>query len=60
LWPSQADAQTRADYIQSVLKGSPMLGTEYDYIHGSALIRITGKVLPSVAEQFHASLTAMA
>jgi len=59
LWPTQADAQARADYIQSALKGNSMLGTEYDYIKGSALVRMTGKVLPSVAEQFKAALASM-
>jgi len=59
LWASQADAQARADYIQSVLKEAQMLGAEYDYVHGAALVRITGKVLPSVAEQFRVVLDAM-
>ena len=59
LWPSPAEAQARADYIQSVLKGGTILGSEYDYVRGSALVRITGKVLPSVATQFQAALAAM-
>lgn len=59
LWLSPAEAQARADYIQSVLKGNAMLGAEYDYVHGSALLRLTGKVLPSVAEPFQVALTGM-
>lgn len=59
LWPSQADAQARADYIQAALKASPILGAEYDYVQGSALVRITGDVLPSVAKKFQAALTTM-
>ena len=56
LWPSQADAQTRADYIQAVLKS---MGSEYDYVHGPALVRITGNVLPSVAKKFQVALATM-
>ena len=36
-----------------------MLGAEYDYVHGSALVRITGKVVPSVAEPFQAALASL-
>lgn len=56
LWPSQADAQTRADYVQAVLKS---MGSEYDYVHGPALVRITGEVLPSVAKKFQVALATM-
>jgi len=59
LWLSPADAQARADYIQSALKDNPILGAEYDYVHGSALVRITGKVVPSVAEPFQAALASL-
>ena len=59
LWPTQADAQTRADYIQSVLKDNAILGAEYDYVYRSALVRITGNVLPSVAMQFETALASM-
>jgi len=56
LWPSPADAQGRADGIRSVLKNGGMLASEHDYVHGSVLVRITGKVLPSIAESFQAAL----
>jgi len=36
-----------------------MLGSEHDYVHGSVLVRITGKVVPSVAEPFQAALASM-
>lgn len=48
-WPTQADAQARSDYIQSVLKSAPVLGTEYDTVRGGLLLRVTGILPPSVA-----------
>jgi hypothetical protein len=36
-----------------------MLGAEYGYVRGTALVRITGKVLPTVAKQFQVALAAM-
>jgi hypothetical protein len=30
------------DYIQGILKDSPMLGTEYDYLRGGLLLRVDG------------------
>lgn len=59
LWLSQSGAQVRANYIQSALKDNGMLGSEYDYVHGPVLVRITGNVPPSVAESFQAALAAL-
>lgn len=47
-----AGARRRADYIEQSLKDSPILGTEYHYVHGPVLVRITGRVKPSVANRF--------
>ena len=54
VWPTAADAQRRSDYIQGILKDSPVLGTEYDTLNGAALLRIDGKVTPSVANSYAA------
>ena len=54
VWPTAADAQRRSDYIQGILKDSPVLGTEYDTLNGAALLRIDGKVKPSVANSYAA------
>lgn len=48
-WPTQADAQARSAYIQSILKRMPALGTEYDTVKGGLLLRVTGILPPSVA-----------
>lgn len=57
VWPDAAAAKARSAYIQGQLKANPMLGTEYDYINGGALLRITGLVVPSTAQTFQAALT---
>ena len=52
IWPSQADAQNRSNYIQGILKDTPAFGTEYHAVNGNALLRVTGKVKPSVAKGY--------
>lgn len=54
-----ADASTRVAYIQGLLKKSPILGTEYDYQAGPVLVRIAGKVKPSVAAKFQQALATL-
>jgi hypothetical protein len=41
------------DHAQS----EPALGTEYDTVHGSALLRVTGQVKPSRAEAYATAFT---
>jgi hypothetical protein len=50
-WPSQADAQARADDIQSKLKQFG-LGAEYDYVRDRVLLRVSGKLKPSQAKAY--------
>jgi hypothetical protein len=52
VWPDAASAKTRADYIAGLQKGSTLLGSEYHYLNGPVLVRVSGKVKPSVAKQF--------
>ncbi|RKR73483.1 hypothetical protein C8E83_0576 [Frondihabitans australicus] len=47
IWPSAALATNRVNYIQTELKANPILGTEYDYAHGNAVLRVTGTMKPS-------------
>ena len=51
-WPTPADAKARMDYIQGILKDSPMLGSEYDYLRGSLLLRVDGALKPSAAAAY--------
>ena len=39
LWPDQAAAQARADYIQGIGKSLPAFA-EYDFVHGPLLLRL--------------------
>ncbi|MEU8844429.1 hypothetical protein AB0D97_35920 [Streptomyces roseus] len=46
-----ADAQARHDYIQTVTRGIPAL-TEYDYLHGTILIRVSRLLPPAQATDY--------
>lgn len=48
------DAQARADYIQKVTKGMPAL-TEYDYVAGDAVVRVSHLLTPAEAAQYKAA-----
>ena len=55
VWPTEQDAKDRSAYIAKVLKASPALGTEYDFLQGPALLRVTGAVKPSTSKQYEAA-----
>jgi hypothetical protein len=57
VFPTAAEAQARADYIQGILKSMPALGNEYDTVVGAALLRVSGKVKPSLATLYAAAMT---
>ncbi len=46
-------AQQRSDYIKGLQSGSPMLGSEWHYrtADGTGLVRVSGKVKPSLAKK---------
>jgi hypothetical protein len=51
-----ATAQARSDYIQQTLTSlGPAAGTEYHYLAGTALVRVTGALVPSVAAEYEAA-----
>lgn len=54
IWPTAKGAEDRAAYIQKQLKDHPMLGAEYDYTNDTALLRISGKIKPSLATKHNA------
>lgn len=56
-WPSADAAQRRADYIQAVEKNLPM-ASEWTTVRGNLLLRVTGKLKPSVAATYRAAFTA--
>jgi hypothetical protein len=52
VWANEDDAKARADFIQDALKGAQILGSEYDYIKGRMLLRVSGNLKPSEAKEY--------
>lgn len=52
IWASAADAQQRSEYIQTIQKAAPALGSEYHTLNGNALLRVTGELKPSEAKAY--------
>jgi hypothetical protein len=50
-------AQRRQQYIQGLQKASPLLGTEYEYLSGATLVRVSGKLTPTQAAGYQAALS---
>lgn len=59
VFEDEASAQRRSDYIQGILEENPMFGTEYNYVNGIALLRVSGELVPSVAAQYESSFMAI-
>lgn len=58
VFATAADAAARSAYIQGALKKmGPVAGTEYHYLKDSALLRVSGKLPPSVAAQYQAAFS---
>lgn len=51
VFTDMAGAQARADYIAKVTAGTPAL-TEYDYVAGSALLRLSRALTPDQAQAY--------
>jgi len=54
VFATEEDAQKRVDYIQSVQEQMPIVGTEYQYLTGSALLRLSSDLKPSLAAEYEA------
>lgn len=52
VWPDDQAAQARADYIAGIQKEASFLGTEYHYVDGNELLRVSGDLKPSEAEAY--------
>jgi hypothetical protein len=55
VFPTAADARARARYIQAVTAALPM-ASEYDYVQGDVLIRVSHYLMPADAAQYEAAL----
>lgn len=53
-----AGAKARAKYIQTIVKGMPAL-TEYDYVHGTVLVRVSHYLTPSQADEYKAAVNGL-
>ena len=54
VWASADAAKARAAYIQNFAKSMPSM-VEYDYVLGNTLLRVTGAMTPSAAQQYNAA-----
>ncbi|WP_307103290.1 hypothetical protein [Arthrobacter globiformis] len=56
VFETAADAKTRSEYILGVLKEmGPAFGTEWHHLKGTTLLRVSGKLSPSVNTQYKAA-----
>ncbi|MFI1169259.1 hypothetical protein ACH4UM_38290 [Streptomyces sp. NPDC020801] len=51
VFANPTDAAARAKYIQAVTKSMPMFA-EYDYVHGTVLVRVSHYLTPNQARQY--------
>ncbi|MFF0316659.1 hypothetical protein ACFYPH_18790 [Micromonospora sp. NPDC005252] len=60
-WPTAEDADRRSKFIQDTLKSMQILGTEYHYRadQGRVLVRVSGKVKPSLAKKVETALAGL-
>jgi hypothetical protein len=59
VWPDAAAAKRRAEFIAQTLASSPVLGTEYHYLNGPVLVRLSGTVTPTVAKRFERAVAGL-
>src|SRR6478736_395988 len=53
MFANAEDAKARSEYIQKVLKAmGPAAGTEWHHLDGATLLRVNGKLSPSVNAQY--------
>lgn len=57
VFDSKGDAEARSKYILDALKAVQMLGSEYHYINGASLLRVSGDIKPSQAKAYKAAFT---
>ncbi|ROR42890.1 hypothetical protein [Kitasatospora cineracea] len=55
VFATAADAQARVDYIAGIIKNMPVF-TEYDYVHGAEVLRVSKLLTPNQAEGLETAL----
>lgn len=51
------DAKVRSEYILGILEGESWLGTEWHYLSGTALLRVSGTLKPTVNKVYEKAWT---
>jgi hypothetical protein len=59
VFATHADAVRRAVYIETITQAAPLLGSEYDYVSGGVLLRVSGNLTPAQAAQYEEALQAV-
>jgi hypothetical protein len=57
VYEDPADAKERADFIASTLKKMKIFGTEYHYLNGGILLRVSGELTPDEAAAYETALS---
>lgn len=61
VFPAPGEATARMKGVQAVLQGaSGVLGSEYDYVSGPVLVRVSGLLTPDQAQVYQRALAAVA
>lgn len=59
VYPTTAGAKARSEAIQGALQATQILGTEYHYLNGPVLVRITGRLKPTAAAPFGTAVSSL-
>ncbi|MCU1681949.1 MAG: putative secreted protein [Amycolatopsis sp.] len=59
VYADAAGAKTRMDYIQAIGKASPLF-SEYDYVNGGVLVRVSHLLTPDQATNYEAATKSLA
>lgn len=58
LFANETDAKARYDYVSNIAKSSPML-SEYDYLNGKMLLRLSNSIVPSKAQEYQTAFESL-
>jgi hypothetical protein len=58
VYPDEAGAAARKKFIDDTMKATPILGTEYSYLDGPVLLRLSQQLTPAQAQEYQAALVA--
>jgi hypothetical protein len=58
VFANDADARARKDYLDQIVKDLPIDVSEYSYLHGPILLRVSRRLTPTQATEYQAALDA--